>query len=99
MGSWVHDLGEQESSSGILTWDMRVTCLGGSHDESVKDRRPRGGIMTGKLMLTEVTQRASGQSRIHSQDYWSLEPVPFTDKTIGTLLPTPLLAMPSLHQD
>lgn len=55
--------------------------------------------MTGKLMLTEVTQRASGQSRIHSQDYWSLEPVPFTDKTIGTLLPTPLLAMPSLHQD
>lgn len=54
---------------------------------------------TRKLMLTEVTQRASGQSRIHSQDYWSLEPVPFTDKTIGTLLPTPLLTMPSLHQD
>lgn len=54
MGSWVHDLGEQESSSGILTWDMRVTCLGGSHDESVKDRRPRGGIMVSRKIGGEL---------------------------------------------
>lgn len=55
MGSWVHDLGEQESdSSGILTWDMRVTCLGGSHDESVKDRSPRGGIMVSRKISGEL---------------------------------------------
>lgn len=33
---------------------MRVTCLGGSHDESVKDRSPRGGIMVSRKISGEL---------------------------------------------
>ena len=45
----MHDLGEQKRDSpGILTWDMRVTDLGGDPDWIVRSRRWRGGIMVGR---------------------------------------------------
>lgn len=54
---------------------------------------------TRKVMLREITELGSGQCGIHFWGFLNLEPMPFTGKTIDTLLPTPLQTMPSLHQN
>lgn len=51
----MHDLGEHERDSlGILTRDMRVTCVGGDPDRIVKSRRCRGGVMASRNIGGEL---------------------------------------------